>query len=238
MQHELRRRPAVLFERSAARSPHLSLEAFDGQWMLYPMSYESCHLNPEDLERYSRHQASEDEMAQFEEHLLLCEACREELRTVDSFATAMRAAAAELRREPERRPWWSIPRLIPAFGVLALLLLGAMGLMVMRNSQPPLAIGLSATRGTGMDAVVPAGRTLALIPDLTGLPADPSYRLEIVDEQGNPTWRGRYTGSPAGQSPAQVSDAATVPAQRSGAHFVRVYSSAGVLLREYGLVVR
>src|SRR5258708_5920798 len=127
--------------------------------MMYAMSHETpCHLDPDDLERYSRHQASDEESARFEEHLLLCEACREELRNVDSFVIAMRDAAAESRREYQKeRSWWSIPRLIPAFAVLALLLLGAVILPRFTGpTQPPLAISLAATRGTGMDAVVPA----------------------------------------------------------------------------------
>jgi anti-sigma factor RsiW len=199
--------------------------------MMYAMSQEiPCHLDPEDLERYVRQEASEEEVARFEEHLLLCEPCREELANVESFVSAMRAAAAELRRgDQKERYWWSTPRWVPALAALAVLVLAA--IVVPRftgNSQPPLAISLAATRGAGMDAVAPAGRALALTPDLTGLPADTVYRLEIVDEQGNLTWRGRYS---AGQ------DAAGVPAQRAGAHFVRVYSSSGVLLREYGLVV-
>jgi hypothetical protein len=199
--------------------------------MMYAMSEQTpCHLEPEDLERYARRRASEQETARVEEHLLLCEPCREELANVESFVAAMRAAAGELRGgEKERFRWNIVPRWIPAFAASALLLLAAILLpRFTGNSQPPLAVSLAATRGEGTNAVAPAGRSLALIPDVTGLPTDSFYRLEIVDANGAQTWHGRYT---AGQ------DGAPVAPQRAGDHFVRIYSSSGVLLREYGLLI-
>src|SRR5207302_738657 len=141
----------------------------------------------------------------------------------ENFVIGMRTAAGEWRagEQKERLRWnlpqwiaprWIAPRWIPAFAALGLLLLAAVLLpRFTGNSQPPLAVSLAATRGEGMNAVVPAGRSLALTPDLTGLPTDSFYRLEIVDANGAGTWRGRYT---AGQ------DAARVVAQRPGDHFV------------------
>src|SRR5438105_1684690 len=113
--------------------------------MFYAMSYDTAmHLDPEDLERYSRAQASEEETARFEEHLLRCEPCREELRTVDSFVAAMRVAATDWRRErrleqDSRRSWWSVPRLAPVFAALAALLLAAVVAPRFTGSlQPPI----------------------------------------------------------------------------------------------------
>ena len=187
------------------------------------------HLDPEYLERYSRGQASEDDTARWEEHLLLCEPCQEELKHVDSFVRSMRGATAKWRNEPEASPWWRAAWPVPAFAALAVLLIGvAVVPRFTGNSQPPLAIGLAATRGAGIERAVPAGRTLAVTPDLTGLPAEAWYRLELVEEQGKPTWQGKFVPSQG---------AATVPGQRAGIHFVRIYSSSGQLLREYGLAV-
>jgi hypothetical protein len=78
-------------------------------------------------------------------------------------------------------------------------------------------------------ASAPPGRPLALTPDLTGLNNDSSYRLQIVDALGKQTWEGRI---------APPQDAAIVPAQGAGPHFVRIYSSRGELLREYGLDIK
>src|SRR5437660_12442474 len=125
----------------------------DGRrYMVYAMSQEiPCHLEPEDLGRYARHLASEEESARVEEHLLLCEPCREELANVESFVAAMRAAAGELRRgdrkerHQKERYRWNVPRWTPAFAALALLLLAAtLAPRFTGISQAPLAVSLAA----------------------------------------------------------------------------------------------
>jgi hypothetical protein len=201
--------------------------------MLYSlMSYDiHCHLDPDDLERYSRGRASETEAIQFEEHLLACEVCREGLENAESYARAMRSAAANFEEPPAKGfRWfagtWSLPRLIPAFAALALIFWGVVRFT--GNSQMPLAISLTATRGVGVGSAAPAGRTLAITPDLTGLAAGPSYHVEIVDERGKATWQGGYT---------PAAGALQVAAQHAGPHFVRIYSPGGELLREYGLMI-
>jgi hypothetical protein len=188
------------------------------------------HMDAEVLERFAEGRAADDEAARVEEHLLLCDLCRQKLAQFDSFVASMRTAAAGLRAEPPpRRAWWTPARLIPALAGLALLALGAT-LISKFNVVPqaPVAIGLTATRGAGIEAHVPVGRALALTPDLTALPDAPAYRLEVVDEKGSVTWQGRY---------APGKGAAAVPGQRAGTHFVRIYTLSGELLREYGLEV-
>ena len=188
------------------------------------------HMNAEVLEKFAEGRAADDEAARVEEHLLLCDLCRQKLANIDSFVVSMRTAAAGLRAEPPRsRAWWIPARLVPAFAGLILLVLGATLISKFTDApQPPIAIGLTATRGAGIDAHVPAGRALALTPDLTALPDAAAYRLEVVDENGKVNWQGRYV-------PGQ--GAAAVPAQRAGTHFVRIYTLSGELLREYGLEV-
>jgi hypothetical protein len=187
------------------------------------------HLNPDELEEYAMNRTSEAAGARIEEHLLICEPCRHELDRADAFVSAMRSAA-KAQPAVEKRSWWNAGWLVPAFAGLALLLIGVIAVpRFLENSQPPLAISLTATRGVEIGASAPEGRRLALTPDLTGLAEDSVYRLEIVDENGNRTWEGKF-------APAQ--GAASVSAQRSGPHFVRIYSSTGELLREYGLDVK
>jgi anti-sigma factor RsiW len=189
-----------------------------------------CHIDPEDLERYAMGRASEEELARYEEHLLLCEMCRSALLETDSHVAAMRIAAAGIRREPVWRPRrWQFPTWVPAAAALVLVLVGVRFFRWRGTAEIPLAVSLTTTRGVGLEASAPAGRALALTPDLTALSPESFYRLEIVDAQGKKTWEGRYT--PA-DGPAHAR------AQDSGTHFVRVYSPSGELLREYGLEIK
>jgi hypothetical protein len=73
---------------------------------------------------------------------------------------------------------------------------------------------------------VPANRELDLRPDLTGLPTVSSLRLEMVNQTGKQVWRGDLSGQRA-----------RIPGQSSGMYFVRIYTDAGELLREYGLQI-
>lgn len=189
-----------------------------------------CEMDTEALEQFSLGRVSEAEKELFEEHLLICPVCQQRFEEAERYVLAVRAAAAELRRAPvPKQSRWTLPRLVPVLAGIALLIIGFVTITKFTADQPlPLAISLTATRGTVPGGKVPAGRSLAVAPDLTGITVPGPYRLEIVDERGNVTWQGRYE---------RADGAATVPAQRAGAHFVRVYSISGELLREYGLEV-
>jgi len=67
------------------------------------------HPGEDELERYALGEIGEEGSASLEEHLLLCEACRERLRAHDSYVRAMKEAAAEWRAghpaEGHRRPF-------------------------------------------------------------------------------------------------------------------------------------
>jgi hypothetical protein len=181
------------------------------------------HMQEDELERYSMRILAEDESAELEEHLLVCEPCRERLEATESFVHGIRAAARKL---PEPRPgWFSIPRLAwlaPAAAVLACVVL-----MVRPGTQPiaPTAVTLQATRGAGPGAQAPAGTPLNLQPDLNGLPPFEKYGLELVDQQGQAVWEGSV----------KAGGTAIAPGQSAGSWFVRVYSPDRKLLREYGL---
>ncbi len=188
-------------------------------------------MDPEELEQFSLGRVSDEESERFEEHLLVCEPCRQSLEQTEAYVFAMRAASKESRRESaSRQPWWSVARLVLAVAGLALLALGVLTIAhFTRQAPPPLAVMLTATRGTVPGGAAPAGRPLALTPDVTGINAPGPYRLEIVDQRGGVTWQGKY-------DPA--AGAVRVPAQRAGTHFVRVYAASGELLREYGLDIQ
>jgi anti-sigma factor RsiW len=202
------------------------------------------HIDAEELEGYSMgysiSRIPEEEASRLEEHLLICPACRQRVAENDSYTSAMRQAAAQLLlspARPERRPW-SFPRLIPTTAALACIVLAAGAALgvALRNSNsaaPAFAVNLAATRGAGIEAKAPAGRTLALRPDLTGLAAGPFFRLEMVDRLGNRVWQGS-----AGAQGLSAGASFSVPRQRPGIYFVRIYNSSGELLREYGLEIQ
>lgn len=56
------------------------------------------HLGGEQVERYSLGEMSEEELAGWDEHLLICDPCRRQIAASDEYVAAMRKAAAQLRR--------------------------------------------------------------------------------------------------------------------------------------------
>src|SRR5260370_25563405 len=113
------------------------------------------HLDDDELEQYSMGSLPESTADSLEEHLLLCEPCRQRLDKADSYTDAMRGAAAELRdrqRLAEAKPqrargaWF---RMVPALAGLALLVV-VIGWWSTSSdlAGPPFAISLEATRGS------------------------------------------------------------------------------------------
>ncbi len=193
-----------------------------------PLMDRFCQMDDDELERFSLGQVSDEEAEEFEEHLLICEFCRERFETVDEFAQAMHSAAAALRVEEieKARRRTRLAWLVPVFAALVLIVTGVLTLS--HQTAPPLGVALTATRGTEADRTVPAGRALSLSPDLTGIAVPGPYRIEVIDDRGSVTGRGSYDSATG----------AVIPAQRAGLHYVRVYAPGGELLREYGLLVQ
>ena len=196
------------------------------------------HPDESELEKYSMGCLPEGEVGSLEEHLLLCEQCRQRLQETDSYTASMRGAAAEFRNRQRLEPVkpqrlrWAWLRLLPAVAALAVLVV-VLGWW--SNSSdlagPPFAISLEATRGTGDIPWAPADTWLLVRLDLAGLPDLPSYSLEMVDETGGTVWHG---AAPARDARAEV----RIPQTKAGTYFIRVYSPAGELLREFGLKTR
>jgi hypothetical protein len=188
------------------------------------------HMDAEDLERYSMGNTSVEESGSIEEHLLTCEDCRDRLRETDDYLLAMRTSSARLRWDEEstHRRQWKFPAWFPALAAAACLLLVVFALRLGRPPGPLVAVSLTAVRGNEVASSAPAGRELMLHPDLTGLTAASSYRLEIVDQTGRPVRR---------VSLARAQNGIRIPGLGAGLYFVRVYLPAGELLREYGLQI-
>jgi hypothetical protein len=118
--------------------------------------------------------------------------------------------------------------MVPALAA-SLVVLFAVGSVVKWNKRAavaPLAVALEATRGDTV-ARVPARQSLAIHPNLEGLPQLAAYRLEIVNADGKPVWQTSFKGD----HPASIVSEGVTP----GVYFVRVYNPSGDLLREYAL---
>jgi hypothetical protein len=100
-----------------------------------------------------------------------------------------------------------------------------------RKLTPAFAVNLRAVRGSAGESKAPPLRPLQLNLDLTGVAASPSYRLEMVDQLGNSIWHGTVIASDSKAS-------ASIPPEKRGAYFVRLYLPSGEILREFGLEVR
>jgi len=196
------------------------------------------HASDECLEQYALGSLEEPLLGELEEHLLLCSQCQEHLKEIDAFRVAMRSAAARLEGEEEsRRGFWT--RVSPALTfqrlawgmALGALVLNGLSLRVWMSppeSSRPLALFLATSRGSEVRHA-PARRPLELSLDTTALAAFPAYQVETVDAMGRV------------QASAQASEgkvrASLTKGLRPGNYFIRLYSPAHELLREYGLVV-
>jgi hypothetical protein len=192
---------------------------------------EQHHLDENVVEGYSMQSLSEDVTAEVEQHLLFCESCRDRVLEADAYTLALKRATKRLPAEPARARW-SFRFLVPAFALAALLItVAAVRFATQGSDRPPVPVPLFAMRGTDNTAHGPAHRALLLEPDLQGLPASPTYRIQVVDAVGAPVWQGTLAAE--SQPPSSV-----IPAQLRGVYFVRVSLPSGQLLREYALEVR
>jgi hypothetical protein len=182
------------------------------------------HIEDSAVESYAMRSIPDESAAEVEQHLLICQDCRERVAETDTYLRAIRMAARHLQAEPEPARF-SLKR-FPAFAFCALALAMA-GIFVAlpRRPQTPAIIALTVVRGGSVEARGPANRPLSLRPDLEGLSSAPNYRMELLDATGRTVWRGTATPGKGAQ----------VPARRSGLYFARIYAATGELQREFAL---
>lgn len=188
------------------------------------------HIEETALESYAMGSlAAETEFA-VEQHLLLCETCRNQVPGSETYIRAIKRGVRTLPPETERARW-NFRFAIPAFAMCAVLIAVAVVRFAPRApDRSPAAVALFAMRGD-TQAHAPSGRPLLLEPDLTGLAAAANYRLEMADSSGSLAWHGTLD---AARQPARV----LVPAQPPGVYFVRISLPSGELLREYTVELR
>lgn len=184
------------------------------------------------------HSLPEPALAETEEHLLVCSRCQDQLKEIEAYVTAMREAAARLHTEEEsRKRFWTrvsggftFRRIGWAMAIAAVVLAGVALRISSRPPQslPAFALMLETSRGSGMQHA-PAGRPLHLSLDIRGLASFPTYELEVVNDAGRV--QAKFEAA-IEQSTIRI----TLPGSLGrGDYFIRIYSPARDLLREYGL---
>jgi hypothetical protein len=189
------------------------------------------HVEEEMLERYCMHRTGEEEAAQIEEHLLVCDRCRQRVDETGTFVRAMKTGAGQSRDLPASaggrwRSWFAVPpRVAWAFAGTGAVVAGLFLMRVVpgRDSGAVAAVVLQSTRGESTPGQVPANRPMRLQPDLSGLPPFDTYVLQMVNASGATIWEGNF----------HPGAGALVAGQKAGSYFVRLYSPSRQLLREY-----
>ena len=221
------------------------------------------HATEDLLEEYSFGRICEPQLSWLEEHLLICPQCRLELDDIEEYKVLIKAGLASLEHDrraaavalesptgpgsPNRlasglRRALSLPFAWPGMlasrNLAAACLVALGGTIVAWRMQSPVAMApavsvkLVALRGGEDSARAPSGRPLDLVFDRTDLPADLSYRAEVVNSSGRQMWTGGVR-----IADQNLSIRVDRPLRAGGAYWVRLYSSAGALLREFALNV-
>lgn len=188
------------------------------------------HESDDRLELYSLNRLPDSDIESVEEHLLVCDSCRERLDQIGEFALAMRAALKTRPVTPFFPGWfslssfeWLTPQLGRTAAVAALVL--AVGIYWTAGNArltQVASLQLTALRGGAVPAVGTA-REL----DLSFGGAAGASRAEIVDDSGGAVWKGSLTAS------GEQVRAKVMKTLSPGGYIARVYSGSGRLLHEY-----
>jgi hypothetical protein len=219
------------------------------------------HATEELLEEYTFGRIGEPQLGWLEEHLLICPQCQSDLEDIEEYKIFMKAGLASFEserlaaaRDLQTRLGSSLGPLssvvealslrfawskMPASRLLvAAFLLVLAGVTVFWRMQSPVAMAPVATvemialrGGDGDGARAPSGHPLKLVFHLGDLATDVSYQAEVVNSSGLQMWTGSVRIADQSLS---ISVDGPLPA---GAYWVRLYTSTGQLLREFGLRV-
>ncbi len=171
----------------------------------------------------------------------------------EQFVQSMRRVAPRLREErpPKKNRIPRMPRLADRWGATvagllpvrpwAVALVAATVLLVsgpwLRQRRPspprgePILVQLESYRGTPGARRVAATRPLLFRIRAEDVPESPAYRLEMVDSEGERRWQ-----TPLIREQGHLQARQDQPTA-AGHYFLRLLSSDGMLLREYGLEI-
>jgi Putative zinc-finger len=189
------------------------------------------HPSEELLEEYFFHRLGEARLAEVEEHLLICEVCRNAVQELDLFIPSMKAEAARPARSQPRN--MSVANRIGVASTVALLLIA---LVVFRtrpfDNPTPAEVILSSIRGGDLLSEAPSGKPLQLNIEAPDLVSGQAYRVAVVDAAGESVWTGKATDD-GGKILAQIPKRLM-----SGMYWVRLYDANERQLREFGMSVK
>jgi len=186
------------------------------------------------LELYALGRLPASEVEKIEEHLLICDYCRDRLDEVAAFAFSAREALKQTAPERHSSFWASFswlpnigfwrPGLAVASGV-AVLMLGIGTYRVRQDGAlaPVAALRLTAMRSASVPIVPPSGEL-----DIDFIDAPKAAKAIIVDAQGSTVWAGAAIHG-SGDATIRVQAALA-----EGDYFVRVYTANGTIMHEYG----
>lgn len=193
-----------------------------------------AHLSEETMDLYACGRLSGGALDLAEEHLLICDACRERQQEADTFYRTLKKSPSFQQSRPGTEPrwyrswsriplgwWWA-----PALAALALVL----AVSLPRGANPePVELQLRAQRGGSGEAAGTAGRPLILRLDLSGVEARGELRAEMVNEDGSL----REGMAVKRENGLAVARAGAAP---PGVYWIRLYTG-NQLLREYALPI-
>jgi len=192
------------------------------------------HIEEELLDRYAMGTLPGESIPEVEEHLLVCSFCQSRLVETDAFLVYFRAAATQVDAHPA--PFWMRLRSAGRFlwggsaVVTAALLLLLFSGWPRHTALQPAIVQMHSLRGPESQAQMSSGRPGRLIFDVSVLPSDTDYAIEIVDTAGSRILE-------AGASVKDAKLTFLVNELSTGAYWVRVYRTrpARELVAEYGL---
>ncbi|HLH41265.1 MAG TPA: hypothetical protein VKX39_19105 [Bryobacteraceae bacterium] len=189
------------------------------------------HPAEDTLEEYAFNRLAEEEAAPLEEHLLVCSICQDRLAASDEYIRLMKAAADQLQKDASRKPAGEVlARGFGWAGFAAACCLAAVSWVNPRGpAKAPAQIELFAFRGSTEMAHAPAGHPLNVAIDISDLAPPAGYRVQVVDAWGREEWNGQASAS------GMTLKVAVPKTLARGVHWVRLSSSNGELLREFGL---
>ena len=186
------------------------------------------------MEAYVLGQLRGSELADLEEHLIVCSDCRDRLDEAENFAAGMTEALAakkQVAEQPSQLPWLDWLRQPVVSTALALAAVVAI-VAIVSTSRPKMApvttLTLTANRG-GMPI---AARSRELDLNLKDSPGEGTFRIEIVNGAGQAVWSGLAQGTASG---IQVK---TQRELQPGDYFVRLHAGSGEVLHEYGFRIK